>query len=106
MELLYGVTDIDLSGVLVGVPEEFAVADLAEGFDRLGQGLGPVLVVLVLDDAIPRVDGVGVVAFEGADVDAIRFLLAAPSGGVVERADAHIAHTHVAAVNSVQDFVV
>jgi hypothetical protein len=32
-ELLYLIPDIDLSGVGVRVPEEFAVADLAEGFD-------------------------------------------------------------------------
>lgn len=96
MELLYGVTDIDLSGVLVGVPEEFAVADFAEGFDRLGQCLGPVLVALVLVGAIPRLVGFGVVALEGADVDAIRLVLAAPRCGV-ERADADIADAHVAA---------
>lgn len=102
MGLLYGVTDIDLSGVEVGVPVEFTVADHAEGFDRLGQALGPALVGLVLDDAVPRMEGIGVVALGGEDVDAIRLVLAPPRSGV-ERVDGDMADAHVAALHSFED---
>ncbi len=85
--LLY--TDIDLSGVERVVAVEFAVVDLAEGFDVLGQGIGGRRVLLVLDAAIPPPGYwivVGVVVLVREDVDAIRLLLAAPSLGV-ERVD-------------------